>query len=429
MSPHRWIWCLSALCLEMNLACNMNKKILLPLALLAVGIGGFAALKATRPKPVAAAPQEQVWRVETVSVEPAARSPVLTLNARVESPAFTRAAAPGVGRVSRVLVLEGQAVRRGQLLLELDPRDFEPRVAQARAQVQELKAALESERLRHAADLDQLEQERRLLELAAADVARFERLRQENFYSQAAVDQSRQTLARQQISLRNRELALQDHEARMAQLRARLAQAEANLQQAELALTRSRLYAPFDGIVAERLVAEGDQVNTGQTLLSLYPTAGLELRAKIPAPYEAEVQAELARGHNLEASADVGGEQVRLRLVRLSGAADTRGVDAFFRVQAASVQLRLGSLVTLRVLRPAVEGAIALPYSALHGGRYVYRVEAGRLRAIPVQVLGEQAGERPMLLVKSDALKRGDQVMVTQLPNAVTGLRVAVVKP
>lgn len=408
----------------------MNKrKILLPLLLLAVGIGGFAALRATRPKPIAAAPQEQVWRVETVRVEPAARSPVLTLNARVESPALTRAAAPGVGRVSRVLALEGQAVRRGQLLLELDPRDFEPRVTQARAQVEELHAALESERLRHAADLDQLEQERRLLEFAAADVARFERLRQENFYSQAAVDQSRQTLARQSISLRNRELAIQDHAARMAQLRARLAQAQANLEQAELALLRSRLYAPFDGVVAERLVAEGDQVNAGQTLMSLYPTAGLELRAKLPAPYEGEIQAELARGHTLEATALVGGEPIRLRLVRLSGAADTRGLDAFFRVQSATTQLRIGGLVSLQLQRPVVQEAIALPYAALHGGRYVYRVEAGRLRAIPVQVLGEQAGERPMLLVKSAALKQGDQVMVTQLPNAVTGLRVEVVKP
>lgn len=406
-----------------------KKKLLLPLLLLAVGIGGFAALKATRPKPVAAAPQEQVWRVQTLTVEPAALSPVLRLNARVESPALTRAAAPGVGRVSRVLALEGQGVRRGQLLLELDPRDFEPRLAQARAQVQELEAAMESERLRHAADLDQLDQERRLLEFAAADVERFERLKQENFYSQAAVDQGRQSLARQQINLRNRELAIQEHRARMAQLKARLMQAQANLSQAELAFARSRVVAPFDGIVAERLVAEGDQVNAGQTLISLYPSAGLELRAKIPAPYEAEIQSELSRGRNLEATAQVGDERITLQLVRLSGAADTRGLDAFFRVQSATTRLRVGGLVTLQLQRPVVQDAIAIPYSALHAGRYVYRVEAGRLRAIPVQVLGEMAGERPLLLIKSEALKKGDQVMVTQLPNAVTGLRVAVVKP
>lgn len=405
-----------------------KKKILLPLVILAIAAGGFAALKASRPKQAPVPPTEQVWRVETITVAPAALSPQLTLYGKVESPELTRAAAPGVGRVSRVLVREGQPVRRGQLLLELDPRDFEPRVVQAQGQVDELKAAMDSERLRHAADLDQLEQERRLLDFAAADVARFERLRAENFYSQAAVDQSRQTLARQQISLRSRELAIKDHQARMAQLQSRLDQARANLDQAQLALARSRVIAPFDGIVADVQVAQGDQVASGQTLMTLYPSAGLEVRAKIPAPHQDEILAELDRGRVLEATTRLGGEALRLELVRLSGAADTRGLDGFFRLTAPHDQLRVGSLLTLHLSRPVVDAAVAVPYSALYGGRQVYKVEGGRLQAVPVRVLGELAGERPLLLIRSDGLKRDDQVMTTHLPNAVSGLRVEVVK-
>ena len=405
-----------------------KKKILFPIVILAVGVGGFAALKATRPKQTPVPPTEQVWRVETITVEPAALSPQLTLYGKVESPELTRAAAPGVGRVSRVLVLEGQPVRRGQLLLELDPRDFEPRVVQAQGQVDELKAAMDSERMRHAADLDQLEQERRLLDFAAADVARFERLREENFYSQAAVDQSRQSLARQQINLRSRELAIKDHQARMAQLQARLDQARANLEQAQLALARSRVIAPFDGIVAGLQVAQGDLVGNGQTLMTLYPSAGLEVRAKIPAPHQDEILDQVGRGRTLEATARLAGETHRLKLARLSGAADTRGLDAFFRLTAAHDQLRVGSLLTLHLSRAPVEGAIAVPYAALYGGRQVYRVEAGRIQAVQAKVLGEMAGERPMLLIRSDGLKRGDQVMTTHLPNAVSGLRVEVVQ-
>ncbi len=405
-----------------------KKKVLFPVVILAAAVGGFAALKASRPQQAPVPPTEQVWRVETITVAPAALSPQLTLYGKVESPELTRAAAPGVGRVSRVLVLEGQSVRRGQLLLELDPRDFEPRVVQARGQVDELMAAIESERMRHAADLDQLEQERRLLDYAAADVARFERLREEGFYSQAAVDQSRQTLARQQISMRSRELAIEDHQARMAQLRSRLNQARANLEQAELALMRSRVIAPFDGIVAELLVARGDQVGNGQTLMTLYPHAGLEVRAKVPAPYQDEILDQVSRGRSLEATTRLAGETLRLELTRLSGAADTRGLDAFFRLTTRHNQLRVGSLLTLHLSRPAVEGAMAVPYAALHGGRLVYKVESGRIQAVQVSVLGELAGERPMLLIRSDGLKRGDEVVTTQLPNAVSGLRVEVVK-
>lgn len=199
-----------------------KKKIVWPVLLLALGIGGFAVLKSTRPKPPVAAVKEPVWRVQSVIAQPASLSPVTSLNGRVESPEQTRAAAPGVGRVLHVNVREGQAIRPGQRLLELDPRDFQPRVDQARGEVDELVAAVASEELRHLADLDQLAQERKLLEFAAADVGRFEQLRQENFYSQSAVDLSRQNLARQQITLRSRELAIADHKARMSQLQARL---------------------------------------------------------------------------------------------------------------------------------------------------------------------------------------------------------------
>lgn len=403
-----------------------KKKLLLPVLLLAAGIGGFAALKASRPKQPPVPPKEQVWRVATVTVEPQSLSPSLTLYGKVESPELTRAAAPGAGRVARVLVREGQTVRKGQLLLEMDPRDFQPRVEQAQGEVDELSAALRSEDLRHGADLDLLRQEQRLLEFAAADVGRFEKLRQENFYSQAAVEQSQQNLARQRISLRSRELAIADHEARRAQLQARLTKAQANLQEARLALQRSRVVADFAGYVAATAVAEGDQVNPGQALLTLYPASVLEVRAKIPAPYQDAVLMRMGAGGKLQAKADAGGQPLDLELSRVAGAADTRGLDGFFVLRTPSAVLRVGSLVTLRLALAAQENSVPLPYTALYGGGRIYRVEQGRIQAVPVEVVGDLAGPPPRMLVRSAALRAGDRVMTTHLPNAVTGLRVEV---
>jgi multidrug efflux pump subunit AcrA (membrane-fusion protein) len=401
-----------------------KKKILLPVVFLALGIGGFIALKASKPKPPPVQVQEPAWRVETITVQPQSLSPALTLTGKVESPELTKAAAPGVGRIGRVLVREGQPVGKGQLLLEMDGRDFLPRVEQARGQVQELEAAIKSEALRHAADLDQLRQEQKLQEFAAADLARFEQLQRENFYSPAAVDQSRANLARQQLTLRSRELAIADHQARLAQLRARLAQAQANLDQAELALARSRVMAPFDGYVAKLEVAQGDQVNTGQSLVSLYPAAGLEVRAKIPAPHQEEILAQLAKGAVLAASAELAGQAVSFKLVRVAGAADTRGLDAFFQVQGLHADLRVGSLLGLQLARPPVANAVAIPYAGLYGGRQVYRVVDGRLQAVEVVVLGELSGQPPRLLVQGTALQAGDLLVATHLPNAVSGLKV-----
>lgn len=405
-----------------------KKKVFLPILLLVLGIGGFVALKATRPKPPVVPPKEPVWRVETLTVALAKASPVLTLNGRVESPDQTRAAAPGVGRVLKVRVREGQRVAPGQALLELDPRDFLPRVDQARGEVLELEAAIKSEELRHKADLDQLAHEKQLLASAAADVQRFEQLQKENFYSQTAVEQSRSNLARQNISLRTRELAIADHDARLLQLKARLLKARANLDQAELAAARARVTAPFAGFVAKVEVAEGDQVNTGQSLVSLYPAAGLEVRAKLPATQQDEFLAGLARGGKAQASATVGGEKLALRLIRTAGAADARGLDAFFALDGPASALRVGELVSLEVARAPVENGVAVPYTALYNGRQVYRVEAGRLKALDVEVLGEAGGQPPRLLVKAPALKDGDVLLATHLPNAVGGLKVEAVK-
>ncbi len=407
-----------------------KKKVFLPILLLALAVGGFAVLKNTRPQPPMVAPKEPVWRVQTLIAQPATRSPVTHLNGRVESPEQTRAAAPGVGRVLRVPVREGQSISAGQVLLELDARDFQPRVNQAAAEVAELQAGIASEQLRHQADLEQLAQERKLLDFAAADVARFEQLRQQSFYSQSAVDQSRQNLARQQITLRSRELAVADHTARMNQQQARLIKAQANLEQAELALQRSRVVASFAGYVAKVEVAVGDQVNSGQTLLTLYPAAALEVRAKLPATQQDAFLVAMRRGDQARATAQVAGETVEFSLVRSAGAADARGLDAFFVARRPSPNLRVGEMVSLQVARAPEHAAVAIPYAALFEGGLVYRVEAGRLKALPVDVLGDAGTQTrpPLLLVRSSALKQGDVLLATHLPNAVSGLKVEVVK-
>lgn len=56
-------------------------------------------------------------------------------------------------------------------------------------------------------------------------------------------------------------------------------------------VARARVTAPFAGFVAKVEVAEGDQVNTGQSLVSLYPATGLEARAKLPATQQDEFPA------------------------------------------------------------------------------------------------------------------------------------------
>jgi multidrug efflux pump subunit AcrA (membrane-fusion protein) len=139
-----------------------------------IGVAVFVVLKVTHPQPTPTEVQERVWQVEVQAVEPTTLSSTLTLYGQVETPSLLSAAAPGDAVVEQVYVKEGQLVQTGQLLIELDDRDFLPQLDQASAEVAELEAELLSERNRHQSNLDSLQHEQALLALTRAEVNRVE---------------------------------------------------------------------------------------------------------------------------------------------------------------------------------------------------------------------------------------------------------------
>ena len=389
---------------------------LLALLILAAAVGGFMLLKANRPAPPPVEARERVWRVAVTEVEPASVRPELTLYGRVEAPDRVRAAAPVAGRVLEVRVRDGERVEAGQVLARMDPRDWQPRLEQARADV-------ERERIRLRHDREALARERELLELAQARLDRFATLTSARMGAETSVDQAREEVARVRLAISLREQAIAEHPARLAQLEARLAEAERDAERAELR-------APFDARITRVEVAAGDQVQVGQVLLAYHAIDGIYLRARLPVVYAAEIRGALDRGEVLAATAEFGARRIDARLERIGGEADARGFEVLLLLADAD-NLPVGAFVNAVLQRPAVDAVLALPFSALHGGDRVYRVgDDGRLSAVPVVRVGERRidGE-PQMLVRAPGLERGDRVMVTHLPNAIDGLAVEALAP
>lgn len=387
----------------------------LPLLILAIAIAGFVLLRATRPAPPAVEARERVWRVEAMTATPETIQPTLVLYGRVEAPDRVRAAAPVSGRVLELKVRDGDRVEAGAVLARLDPRDLQPRVVQAEADI-------ERERIRHRHDLDAIKQERTLLALAEAKVARFEKLKNARLGAESAFDQAREEAARVQLSLTQREQAIAEHPARLAQLQAKLAEARRDAQRGEIT-------AAFAARIGKVEVAAGDQVQPGQTLLSLYASETLYLRARVPAIYAEELRGALQRGERLTADAEFGGGRVTATLERIAGEADARGVEVLLRLDERS-RVPAGAFLNAVLQRPPVEAVVALPPSALHGGDRIYTVRDGRLAGVRVLREGERRdAERLQLLVRADTLPAGSTVMVTHLPHAIDGLAVELVKP
>ena len=391
---------------------------LLPLLILLIAAVGFLVLRATRPELPPAEARERVWRVEAHVLAAGSMHPTRVLYGRIEAPDRIRAAAPVGGRVLEIGVRDGDRVEPGTVLARLDPRDLEPRVAQAAADV-------ERERIRHRHDQEAIAQERTLLQLAEAKLERFERLKNARLGAESAFDQAREEVARVRLSLSQRQQAIAEHPARLAQLQARLAEARRDAE-------RGAIVAPFAARIGRVEVAAGDQVQPGQTLLSLYSSDALYLRARVPAIYAEELRTALARGEPLLARAEFGATPLLARLDRIAGEADARGVDVLLRLDDAS-KVPVGAFVNAVLERPLASGVFTIPPAALHGDDRVYRIEDdARLRAVPIVRAGERReGNTLELLVRAaapgDLLRDGTRILATHLPHAIDGLAVEVV--
>ena len=407
------------------------RALVLPVLILAAGVGVVAALVATRPETPSDPPGEPVRSVGAVSVVPGPHAPMVTVYGRLQSPSTTRLTAAVNADVTDVPVRDGQSFERGQLLVRLDDTDARLALRQRAADVADLEAQIAAERARHDFQRRAVADERRLLELADREVERQQGLAERNLSSAAAVDAALRERARQQLALTLRRESVATFEARLAGLEARLERARAARAEAARDLERTRIAAPFDGRVTEVEVAAGGRVRVGESLLTVFDTDALEVRATLPGTHVPAVREALAAGRPLAAVGRVDGRTIELRLARLAGRAEagSAGVEAIFDVLTNEPLVALGRFVAATLSLPPVDGSVALPFEALYGTDRLYRVSDGRLDPVEVERLGETraADGSARALVRSERLRPGDRVVTTQLPEATEGLRVRVV--
>ncbi|MFP4639024.1 MAG: efflux RND transporter periplasmic adaptor subunit [Guyparkeria sp.] len=396
-----------------------------PVLVVAAGVAAFQYLKSSRPSSPPATPEERVWQVDVVDVAPGRHHPRLPLHGQITSPDRLQVSAPATARIDRLPVRDGQAVSEGELLVAFDPADFEPAVRAARATLADVEAQIERERQGHEFDRSALEMEKAIVENARRTLERSRSLSERDLASSSDVDNARDALNQAQLARNSREQAIETFPARLASLEASRESAAAELARAERDLARATARAPFDGIIGSVTATAGDQVAANTDVLEIYSLESLELRATIPARHANEL---LGRDSDqaTTASARHGGKMLDLTLARFAGEASGEGLTAIFTFDEPPASLRLGDVLRLDVARPARDGSVPVPYSALYGNNRVYRVVDGRLERVEVTVLGDHrgSGEGRWVLVESPALRPGDRIATTHLPNAIDGLKV-----
>jgi membrane fusion protein, multidrug efflux system len=176
-------------------------------------------------------------------------------------------------------------VKRGDLLIELDPRDFEVSLSSATANLASAQSKLteaEAQQTAAQAGLGQakadLASAQATADNAKADLERNQRLFQTHVIDRreydASVAQAKSAIAN--VDSANKKVASQEAQIQLASAQyvtasAAEKQAEAQSREAQLQLSYTKIFAPFNGRVAKKSVEPGNYVQPGQTLFSLVP--------------------------------------------------------------------------------------------------------------------------------------------------------------
>jgi HlyD family secretion protein len=222
------------------------------------------------------------------------RGPIRSLvstNGKVEPVQNFEAHAPISTTVKRVFVKEGDHVRKGQLLLELDDADIRAKAAQAQAQVKIAQASLSATKNSGTQEevitlRTQLAKAQSARDMAQRNLDALRRLQQQGAASAGEVQHAEDILQSAQADLN---LLQQKQKERysapeMASTEAQASQAQAAYESAEDALQKSNVHAPFDGIVYSLPVKAGTFVPGGEMLLQEADLTHVLVRAFVDEP-------------------------------------------------------------------------------------------------------------------------------------------------
>ncbi len=224
------------------------------------------------------------------------------------------------GTVIRVHAEDNDRVKAGELLVEIDPRDFEVAVAQAKARLELALAQVASAKQDYAAALANTRETDADNFRAQRDAQRFSALLDQRVVAQNQYDQytatARVDAAKVDSAREAAGSALKTTAARQADADA----AKAALDQALLNLSYTKIYAPANGIVGRRTVELGSRIEPGQTLMFVTETDEIWVTADFK-----ETQLErMRRGEKVTIHVDTFGRNYTGYVRNLPGASGDR---------------------------------------------------------------------------------------------------------
>ena len=343
-------------------------------------------------------------------------------------------------------LLKGALLPEGELVLRIDPTEYELALTRVQADILSTQAQLAEMAIRERNYQASLKIEEEALALREAELQRKRQLVDKGTLSASDYEQEQRNLLaqRQQVQAQKNAINLLPAERKL--LEAQLARQEAQLESARLDLSRTEIRLPFQARIAELNVEQAQYVRQGGSLVKADAIDKAEVEAQIPI---ARMRALLLGGAQVDVSAVApdrlvaqlgiraqvwlrdSGLDVRWdgRFARMSDTLDpdTRTVGVIVEVDRpyANVQpgvrppLVKGLFVEVALRGPPRPERLVIPRHALHGSQaYVWGKDARlEIRELTLETL------QPEYAVVEDGLAAGERVVVSDLMPAIAGMR------
>lgn len=373
-------------------------KIILPLLVLLLGLGGFVLLGKLKQTPQRqAAPQPGVL-VEVVELKTAPHQIRIYATGSVQAARQIALVPEVTGKVIWMApqLVDGGFFQQGETLLKIEPADYRLAVERAQAEIARAQVALTTEQERARVAL----QEWQRVDLPDKG---------------------------EPGPLVSREIQQQQEQANLTAARAALAQAQLNLD-------RTELKAPFNGRIRQKQVDLGQYLRAGTSIASF---AGTDM-AEIHVPLSLDdlswlrVPAAASRQPGSRATIYLPGDTSHSwqgNIIRSLGEIDPTSRMASVVVAVADPyqlkqksnfpDLNNGQFVEIELFGDQLESSISIPRNALRNDNQVWIADNdNRLRLRPVEILRR---EKQQLLIKQ-GLNSGEKLVLTGLSGAADGL-------
>lgn len=319
------------------------------------------------------------------------------------------------GRVARMAVDMGDKVEAGSPLVLLDAERL-------RYHANEQEAALQQARAKLGAQGDHLPPPGQTPDVLSAAA---KRAQAQQSYDRARALAEKNLISRQDLEAAqtNLQTAVAAHEAAIAaerELRAEMVAREATLNSATRDLKDTTIRAPFDGVVAERMVSEGQYVTAHAPVVRLVRLDPLRLTADVPEKFAPNVHV----GQPIELTTDAFPDTpVTGTITRISP--DVNLKSRAFAIEAdvrnEDGQLKPGTFARLTIATNKVDHAIVVPATAIqtkYGTSVAFILENGKLKASEVK-LGDRLGPRVEI---TEGLQAGQSIVSDDVDGLTSGM-------